>query len=327
VTASPNASRASMFHRPLVLSALALLVGACSSAPAAPIPDPLPETLAWARAEDHGGGGSFLGLDVRENDSGSLEDLEIAPGVRVTRVIEHSPAARAGFQVGDVLLRFGGVEVPDPASLDVLLEGADAGAPIELEARRGDTAFRVPVELESVEGSAPEAEVLWTADPSRSRAAWLRGRGGVVLVASVPDGPFPDAGIEVGSVVTALDGERVVSERALVRNLTAREPGAEVEVTYRPPPAAAGTGEGGDAEEASTDVRLYLPPRRVTDASLPILIGYEASPDGETASFYLLDLWFLSLFEYRREGNERNYSILRFLTFSSGVGELAEGGA
>ena len=160
-----------------------------------------------------------------------------------------------------------------------------------------------------------EARLAWRSDPARSRAGWLAGQGGVVLVTTDPDGPFVRAGIEVGSVVTALDDQEMRSERGLIRALQLREPGQHVDVRWHAP-------ESGDSE--TTTVRLFDAPRRVTDASFPVLIGYKAEADGSETRFYLIDLWFISLFRYRREGHERHYSILRFITFSRGVGRLEE---
>ncbi len=296
-----------------ILTSLALT--ACTSLPTEPIPDPLPETLEWARPVA-GEGGSFLGLAVRENDTGSLEELAFEPGVRVTSVAENSPAAQAGFAVGDVLLRWGDIAVDDPSALDALLREAGDDVDHLLQVRRGDSVFEVPVHLTArVVDRDSEARLAWRADPARSRAGWLAGHGGVVLVTSDPDGPFLRAGIEVGSVVTALDGDAVRSERGLIRALQLRDPGQRVEVSWHAATIR---------DPQTTSVRLYDAPHKVTDASLPVLIGYKATADGTETRFYLFDLWFISLFRYRREGQERYYSILRFITFSSAVGRLDE---
>lgn len=302
----------------LPATALALLAG-CTTAPVASLPDPLPETLEWARAarEDADAApGAFLGLEVRENDSGSLEDLRLDPGVRVTRIAPGSPAAEAGFAIGDVLLEWGAVRVDDAETLAAVLADADVAVVHEPLVRRGDSVFQVPVQLRALSTAAGEVTLAWRSDPARSRAGWLTGQGGVVLVTADPDGPFARAGIGLGSVVTALDGAPVRSARTLIRELQAREAGAEVEVRFRDP--------DGDAAR-SARVRLWAPPTRVIGAGVPILIGYEGSVDGESASFYIVDLWLLSLFKYRREGSERHYRILTFISFSTGVGELAEG--
>ena len=113
--------------------------------------------------------------------------------------------------------------------------------------------------------------------------------------------------------VTHLDGERQRSELALIRALLEREPGASVAVDFVPP---------GGGEARREEVELHGPGRRVTRAGVPILIGYRADANGEAASFYVLDVWLLSLFSYRREGAERHYSVLGLVNYSTGVGEL-----
>lgn len=300
--------------RPTVLLALASSLGACTTVRVGSIPDPLPETLEWV-ASTNDGSRAFLGLEVRENDSGSLEALQFDPGVRVTRVVEASPAQQAGIRTGDVLLAWEGESVPDPTALEQLLAVADVEVETRLEVQRGDSVFEVGVQLRPREAAAGPARLLWRADPARSRAGWLAGRDGVVLVTSDPEGPFPGAGVPIGSVVTHLDGARQRSERAFVRALFEHPPGATVAVDYLDP----------DGVERRAEVELHGQGRRVTRAGVPVLIGYDADPDGEEASFYLLDLWIISLFEYRREGAERHYGLFSLLRFSSGVGELESG--
>jgi hypothetical protein len=295
-----------------VLSAV-LLFASCQTAPIRSIPDPLPETLEWVRAAQ--GEAAFLGIDVRENDSGSLEELFFAPGVKVTAVADGSPAAEAGFQIGDVLLKLDGQEVNDPGALRAMLEKLDGTADVALDVQRGDSGFRLNVRPRGATGSAEPAELMWRKDTARSLASWHTGAGGVVLVASHPDGPFTDANIPVGSVVVAIDDQAMHSARSLIRELQSHDPGSEVQVAWH---------AKDDATVRTTNIDLYSPRRVITSATTPVLIGYTAEADGSQSSFYVLDFWFISLFRYRREGHETKYSILRFFTFGSGVGELGE---
>ncbi len=292
---------------------LVLLAAACSTAPERALPVPYPEVLEFARAGVPEAG-AFLGLEVRENDGGSLDDLVFEPGVRVVGVVADSPAARAGFAPGDVLLRLDGERVNDPEDLAALLAAAPAQAEVALEVRRGDSVFALRLVLGERVAHLDQARLRQRLDPLRSRAGWLAGHGGVVLVTSDPRGPFPRAGIEPGAVVLALDGEPVRSDRDLVRRLGARPPGSRVEVRWR---------AGAAGEDHSSGVRLYDPPRRVTRARIPILFHYSAEADGRSRRATLVNLWFVWLVRYERLGAERHWSVLRFLRFSSGVGELA----
>lgn len=54
-------------------------------------------------------------------------------GVLVSSVIEDSPAARAGVQVGDILTRFGGQDVASSQRLGSMVRDGEAGDPADIE--------------------------------------------------------------------------------------------------------------------------------------------------------------------------------------------------
>ncbi len=293
---------------PVLLVSIGL--GSCQTAPDRSIPDPLPETLSWALPPSDGT--AFLGLEVRENDSGSLESLSFDPGVRVHKVTERSPAQAAGIQVDDVILEMDGVELAVPEDLEALLRKAGGGARAALKAQRGDTVFNIELNLGGKDAaSAPSASEAFVLDPARSRGAWGTGDG-AVLVSRAADGPV--GSLPLGARVVELNGEAIVSGRGLVRRLISMDPGTTVEL---------GIAEaGGDVEPQK--VTLLDEGRRTTRFSIPVVATYSATPDRTREDFVLLDLYLISLFRYSREGKEKQWRVLRFFQFASGVGELDE---
>ena len=294
-----------------LFAAAAIVLASCQSAPDRTIPDPLPETLEWALPElDRS---AFLGLEVRENDSGSLESLSFDPGVRVHAVTDRSPAAAAGIRVDDVLLSFDGTPMAAPEDLSSILSMAKGGDDVKLQLQRGDAVFDVSATLS---GGAAESEAAvaeaFVLDPARTRGAWGT-NDGAVLVSRAEDGPV--GRLPIGTRVTGLDGTRIVSGRGLVRRLIALDPGTSVELTYRVPNAT---------KDKTGDVKLQDEGRRTTRFSVPVLATYDAAPDRSTESFVLLDLYLISLFRYERVGSEKNWRFLRFFHWSSGIGELEE---
>lgn len=292
---------------------LLLLTTACATEPTAPIPAPLPEAGAWTLADDQG---AFLGVDAEEHLADSLEALAFAPGVRVRAVVPHSPAAAAGLAPGDVLLALDDRELDSPAGLEVLVRRAGPGARVALDVQRGDTLVRVETTLAGQGGGAPARfEVAARLDPARSRAAWVTTPEGVRLVSRADDAPA--AVLPVGALVTALDGEPLVSARELIRRLEARDPGDEVLLTTTLP----------DGRREEVELELFQAPTRVTELGLPVLFGWEAEADGSRAAFSLLDLWFFELFQYQRDGAERRWVLLELfgfdlIPFATGLGEL-----
>jgi len=294
-----------------------LLLPACTTATLATIPDPLPEALPWSVPAP---AGAFLGLNVEENDSGSLADMHFEPGVRVVSVLPGSPAAAAGVQPGDVLLALDGHELNDPGALEALLAANAGGQTARLSVQRGDTVFEVLAALAAAGGARQPPRELWRRDRTRSLAGWSTGDGGAVLVTAAPGSPVTAAGLPLGATVLAVDGRETLSDRALIRELERHPPGQRVLLTWRPP---------GGGEPRDSVIDLPEEPRVVTEFFLPLLVDYEATVDGRRSSLEILDLWFFTLFSHTRDDQEHRWVLLELfgfdlISFSSGVGELAQ---
>lgn len=79
---------------------------------------------------------------------GTLPDFsEEAGGYKLAGVFDGSPAAAAGLQKGDVLVRLGGSEVVDLASFTCALRAHDPGALVEVEVLRGVRSLNFTVVL------------------------------------------------------------------------------------------------------------------------------------------------------------------------------------
>lgn len=303
-----------MPNRPsaIALAAItALLPTACVTQPERAVPEPLAEVLVWDGAEQPG---VFVGLTTEENDSDSLEDLFFDPGVRVSDVIDGSPAARAGFRAGDVVLSVDGEPVDDPGAFDARLARARVDDDVRLETRRGDQVFDVVLRPIAGPGAVEPPTPRHLVDPSRSRASWATRSDGVALVAAHPESPATRAGLAPGDVVTTIDGVAMDSAREVVRTLTSREPGSRVVL--------------GLADGREVTMTLLSPSTRITQAKLPFLWEYEAQADGSTVELDVVDLVVLRLFHYERDGSERTWELLTLFgwtpfRFGTGVGELS----
>ena len=80
----------------------------------------------------------FLGVNLEDADG---------RGARVERVVEGSPAERAGLREGDVILRFEGATVDSPWDLTRRVWRSAVGQRVELEVERDGRTQHVPVEL------------------------------------------------------------------------------------------------------------------------------------------------------------------------------------
>ncbi|MHA0797002.1 PDZ domain-containing protein [Gilvimarinus sp. F26214L] len=280
-----------------------------------------PEQMDFASGD---AGALDFGLDLSPNESDSLENLTVLPGLRVRGVRSGSPADRAGLRSGDVLLSVDGVATNEVDAL-ASIASASESEEFPVEARRGTTVFKTTMSRPGRRLVAtPEA--LYRADPLRSRAGYrtelLATAGGAQqTVARVqtlfPASPLNAAGVQVGDVIVALDGEPVQSAQGLVNALSRRKLGESVNLTL----IAKSEPEAGPRD---LRLRLWKPERRLSAFSLWPLFTYESSLDPEQVEFQLVDLILFPLFSYERDEGEKTYRLLGLFKFGTGYGELLE---
>ena len=87
-------------------------------------------------------GQAYLGVSVRTLDSEMASYYSLPMGPRVEAVTEGSCAAKAGIQVGDIIIRFNGEDVENNSALLAALKRVQAGDTVNL------TLFRAGAELE-----------------------------------------------------------------------------------------------------------------------------------------------------------------------------------
>jgi S1-C subfamily serine protease len=132
------------------------------------------------------------------------------PGIVLAAVVPDSPAAEAGLVRGDILLEVDGQAVNDLADLlRVVGEEPEAGDKLTLTVLHGDDERTLTATLGEQNGKpylgvvpcgrvrAPEVVVIPPAGP------------GAMIVDVVPDSPADEAGLEVGDVIVAVDGQEL----------------------------------------------------------------------------------------------------------------------
>jgi serine protease Do len=171
-----------------------------------------------------------LGVAIQEVNQALAESfgLKKSEGALVASVEEGSPAAKAGIEPGDVILKFNGKDISHSADLPPLVADLAPGTPAKMEIWRQGS--RREIALTIAEMQAAKAE--------RAPAASQGGRLGLsvrpltpeeksqvggtgLLVEDVANGPAAKAGIEPDDVILAVNGEKVTSVEQL-RSLVAK---------------------------------------------------------------------------------------------------------
>ena len=264
-----------------------------------------------------------FGLTVTVNESDSLFNVEVLPGVRVRDVTPQGPAEIAGLQVGDVILSVDGALVNQPDTLDALSTQIAPDTPAVFRVRRDTTVLEANLIGRSRATAGAEIRELYRADPLASRAGYetivMRAASGnsataVRIVDIGHDSPLHAANISTGDVILTLDGVRIGSAQGLVTALLQDfETGRTVTL-----------GIQADGRLDERRVRLWDPGRRVTRIGLRPLLNYESSLADDSAQFSFLDFWVFALYRFNRSAGERQHEILELFRISSDIGELTE---
>lgn len=111
-----------------------------------PQPEKRAQTMIFS---DMFGGGSYLGVQTQEitRENFSKYGLNEVRGVGVEKVIENSPAANAGLQSGDVIVRFENEEITSTRKLTRLISEVAPDHQVRLTIARGGSEREITVTM------------------------------------------------------------------------------------------------------------------------------------------------------------------------------------
>ena len=311
--------------RPLLCAGLlALLTGCVSYEPRVLVPAITlsPEDISLAKANTANAGQLSFGLDVTVNESDSLVNIEVLPGIRVRVVNPGGPADSAGIQPGDIILSVNDIPTNHPDTLSAIQQQGSNDNAFQLTVRRNTTVFETRVNAIS-SGTASVPQELYRADPIATRAGYRTELVNIRNQTTVPaarvvtlfaDSPLPAADIGTDDLVLALNGTNLNSAQDLITRVNQEfELGARVVFTVF----------DGEVVENKT-VTLWHPGRRISRISLGPVLQYASSLSPSSDSLTILDLWLFAIYRYNRVDGEKTHSVLGLFNFSSNYGELTE---
>jgi serine protease Do len=147
--------------------------------------------------------------------------LETQQGALVAQVTPNSPAAKAGLERGDVIVRFGDKAIEKMRELPRAVAAAAPGKKVEIEVVRDGKHLKKSVEVAKLKEDKPERraeaapsddqgstafgfDIDDVPDPLR-RQFGLGEKGGALITRVYPGGPAESAGLEVNDVIEEVD--------------------------------------------------------------------------------------------------------------------------
>lgn len=320
--------RSYSFHKLVVLTLSAALASCMSSEPRMLIPSITlsPELVSLTGAEPVASGLNF-GMTTSVNESDSLSNVAILPGVRVRSVTPSGAADLAGIRSGDIILEIDGREVNQPDAIDALAQQIDTAQTFTFQVRRNTTVFAATVNARPINDQRTPPVELYRIDPVATRAGFTtevyqdqkgQTQSGARVVQIFSESPFPAADIRTGDTIMAVNGQAVQSAQGFVSRIHNEFVlGEKIDLTLL---RAAGM----QTQVLEKDITLWDPGRRVNRVSLGPLFQYESTLNPQQTKVSVLDLWLFSLFSYEHAEGEKEYSFLSLFRFATGYGELLE---
>jgi serine protease Do len=168
--------------------------------------------------------------------------LEKPHGALVAKVLDDGPAAKAGFQVGDIILTFDGKPVSQSSALPPLVGRTEIGETVNVQILRGGNRKTLKVkvgelpeeaELRQATGKPSQAseerlalEVADLGEEERSRFNLTFG----VRVINVKEGSAADAGIQRGDFILSINDKEVKNARHFKELVSALPAGKAIPV-------------------------------------------------------------------------------------------------
>lgn len=175
---------------------------------------------------------AFLGVGIQPITQKLANQFNVQPrqGLLITQVYSDSPAAKAGFRIGDVLIEFAGAKVSAPNEFQTIVERAEIGQRYEIivvrDGKQKKLIFAPQSQPESFGQLASTNSQTKQSPPSSSRKIGLTvgeldselaeklgvdSTGGIVISAVSSPSPAEQAGLQVGMIIVEANRQKVES--------------------------------------------------------------------------------------------------------------------
>ncbi len=176
---------------------------------------------------------AYLGVGIQPVSATLAAQFNVKPreGVVVTNVLKDTPAAKAGLEVGDVIVEYAGRVISSPNELQLIVEQGQLGHAETLTIIRNGKRMNLNFTPEELPGTLALGEVLQgsgattpeksrldnlglevsTLDANVAEQLGVTGLDGVVITSVRSDSPADRAGLSTGMVITQINRHAVKS--------------------------------------------------------------------------------------------------------------------
>jgi serine protease Do len=183
----------------------------------------------------------WLGVSIRSLTPEMAQSFHmLAPrGALIVDVVKGSPADKAGLRKNDIVVAYGGKEIPDAAMLRNDVAVTPVGQGVKVKVLREGKSEELTIKLESldkgIEVMAAEVKDRFglgvrAATAKEAEKYGLNSPQGVVIDYVDPKGPFGEAGFEVDDMILEINRQPILGVEGFVAVMNALKPNQKIAV-------------------------------------------------------------------------------------------------
>ena len=174
----------------------------------------------------------WLGVVIQDVTRELAESFGLSKprGALVSRVVAGSPAEKAGFEAGDVILKFDDRNVDASSDLPPIVGRTEIGKKSKAEIIRNNKKMTISVTVEELpedeqiaSGSGPKISQFYdnrlameVTDLSAEQRAELGPNQSGVTVRKIESGPAVEAGIAPGDIILSINNEKITDAKQFI---------------------------------------------------------------------------------------------------------------
>jgi serine protease Do len=168
----------------------------------------------------------WLGVAIQQLSSDLVQAFKLQNdhGALVADVVPDGPAAKAGIERGDIIVRFQGHEVQESSELPRMVAALAPGTQVDVDILRGGKKLTIPVKLGTLQDEEQQEKVsslrpsdveetlglqVQAITPEVARTLRLENTEGVVVSQITADGPAAEAGVRRGDIIREINRRSV----------------------------------------------------------------------------------------------------------------------
>ena len=192
----------------------------------------------------------WLGILIQEVSQELAESfgMDKPRGALIAKIVGDGPADKSGLEVGDIITKFGKIDIERSSDLPPLVGSTEIDKKIPIEVVRGGTKRilsvkigKLPIEEETEEvlGQEERSSIeieklgLTARELTKSQRKELAVESGAILVEKVGSGPAFDAGLRRGDLILKFNNQNISSLEEIEKISKSLDSGMKVPVLIK----------------------------------------------------------------------------------------------